>query len=96
MSTGWENPPGDLSPGKYFCQPIFRGNTHPHRFNMKKHWILALLVAFAAVTALPACRTKSGCQATESLKPKTNKKGEIIGSKRKRTDLFPKNMRKKM
>lgn len=63
---------------------------------MKKHWLFTLLFAFVSLAVLPSCNRKSGCPANESLKPKTNKKGELIGSKRKRTDLFPKNVRKKM
>lgn len=65
-------------------------------FTMKKYWPLALFFAFVALSALPSCAPKSGCPANESLKPRTNRKGEVVGSKRHKDDLFPKHIRKKM
>jgi hypothetical protein len=44
-----------------------------------------------------ACSNKSGCPAQESLKPKVNKKGEIVSShNRHQEGLFPKKMKKRM
>jgi len=45
--------------------------------------------------AAPACSKKAGCEATESLKPKMNKKGEFKKGKASQ-GLFPKKMAKKM
>ncbi len=46
---------------------------------------------------LPACSNKSGCPAQESLKPKVNRKGEIVASRNKHQEgLFPKKMKKRM
>jgi hypothetical protein len=53
-----------------------------------------LLLAGAAL-ALPSCAAKSGCEATESLKPAKNRKGEYKPSKTK-SGLFPKKIAKKM
>jgi hypothetical protein len=56
-----------------------------------------LLFALFALLAAPSCSPKSGCEATESLKPKTNKKGGFVKSKSKaEPGLFPKKMQKKM
>jgi hypothetical protein len=57
-------------------------------------WLLFLFLA-ASITA-PACRAKYGCEAQESLRPKVNKKGEIVSKKKKQDGLFPKKMSKKM
>jgi hypothetical protein len=60
-----------------------------------KHFLFFMLLAgFCAATA-PACKTKSGCESTESLKPQTNKKGEFKKNKRK-SGLFPKKVNKRM
>lgn len=58
--------------------------------------VFALLLLFFAVLLAPACSKKSGCPATESLKPKMDKKGSFKKSKGSSSDLFPKKMRKKM
>lgn len=56
-----------------------------------------LLFALFAFLAAPSCSPKSGCEATESLKPKTNKKGGFVKSKSKAEQgLFSKKMQKKM
>ncbi len=68
-------------------------------FNMifaKKIRLVAVLLAAATLALLPACSAKYGCPANESLKPKTNKKGEVTSSPKKHSGLFPKNMKKKM
>lgn len=44
----------------------------------------------------PACRTKSGCEATASLAPKVNKKGEPVARRSRDKGLFPKKMSKRM
>ncbi|MCW5920796.1 MAG: hypothetical protein KIS77_00485 [Saprospiraceae bacterium] len=64
---------------------------------MKNYRIAALcfflLVAFVAA---PACKTKSGCESTESLKPKAGKDGSYKTGKKRDDGLFPKKMAKKM
>lgn len=62
------------------------------QFNKYLPLLLLLFVALAA----PACSAKTGCEATESLQPKTNRKGEIKKSGRSQSGLFPKKMSKKM
>ena len=43
------------------------------------------------------CKAKYGCEANEQVKPRTNKKGELIGRKRSdHGELFDKKRRKKM
>jgi hypothetical protein len=54
-----------------------------------------LFLLVAAALALPACAAKSGCEATESLKPSKDRKGEYKPSKAK-SGLFPKKIAKKM
>ena len=56
---------------------------------------LSICLLFTVALLAPACSKKSGCPATESLKPKTDRKGNFKKSGSK-TDLFPKKMRKKM
>lgn len=63
---------------------------------MKKYSIIAFGLLFFVALLAPACSTKSGCPATESLKPAVNRKGELKSKKHKHTDLFPKKMQKKM
>jgi hypothetical protein len=58
--------------------------------------VFSLLFFFALVVLTPACNKKSGCPATESLKPKTDRKGNFKKSKGSSSDLFPKKMRKKL
>jgi hypothetical protein len=58
--------------------------------------VFALLFLFTLVVLAPACSKKSGCPATESLKPKTDRKGNFKKSKGSSSDLFPKKMRKKL
>ncbi len=59
------------------------------------HRILFILFALLLAVAAPACSKKAGCEATESLKPKMNKKGEFKKGKASQ-GLFPKKMAKKM
>jgi hypothetical protein len=62
-----------------------------------RYFSLFLFFLFAVSLTAPACSKKSGCPATESLKPKTNKKGELKQSKKSSSSgLFPKKMKKKM
>ncbi len=56
--------------------------------------ILALLCWFATAP-LTSCSKKVGCEASESLKPKTNKKGEFKRSKSS-SGLYSKKMKKRM
>lgn len=64
---------------------------------MKKYHITFLLFfLFFASVAAPACKTKSGCESTESLKPKAGKDGSYKSSKKRDDGLFPKKMSKKM
>lgn len=62
-----------------------------------KNYRIALIIIFLAALAAPvsSCKTKSGCEATESLKAKTTKDGQLKGQKH-REGLFPKKMSKKM
>ena len=63
---------------------------------MKNYRIASFfLLLFFALLAAPACKTKSGCEANESLKPQTSKKGSFKKSKGS-SGLFPKKMTKKM
>jgi hypothetical protein len=55
-----------------------------------------LLFCLLCICITPACRTKSGCEATASLGPKVNKKGEIITKRSRDKGLFPKKMAKRM
>ena len=54
------------------------------------------LLLFVAFLGAPACKSKSGCEATESLKPKPGKDGSYKASKKRDDGLFPKKMSKKM
>ncbi len=64
---------------------------------MKYYRIISFfLLLFFALAAAPACKTKSGCEATESLKPKPGKDGSYKSSKKRDDGLFPKKMSKKM
>ena len=64
---------------------------------MKKYtYFLAGFFLFTVATVNTACSQKSGCPATESLQPKTNRKGDLKASKKKDDGLFPKKMSKKM
>ncbi|MBP7272990.1 MAG: hypothetical protein KA974_04075 [Saprospiraceae bacterium] len=53
--------------------------------------ILVLMMFCMAV--LPACKTKEGCPVNDSAHVKPNKKGDY-GSKKGKTNLFPKDLRK--
>jgi len=57
--------------------------------------LIFLFFALSVVLSAPACSKKSGCEATESLKPKMNKKGEFKKGKASE-GLFSKKMQKKM
>jgi hypothetical protein len=59
---------------------------------MKRLLFLAA-VLFVAAIAVPACAPKTGCPANESLKADMSKTKKKKGSD---SDLFPKNMKKKM
>ena len=63
---------------------------------MKKHYITVVLTLFLFAFLAPACKTKSGCESTESLKPKTAKNGSYKSGKKRDGGLFPKKMAKKM
>ena len=65
---------------------------------MSKYRIAALFcfLFFAVGVLAPACRTKSGCQATASLRAPVDKKGNIKASKGAKSGLFPKDMQKRM
>ncbi len=58
-------------------------------------FLLFFLCLFALAAIAPSCSKKSGCPANESLKPKTNKKGEFKRSK-SQSGLFPKKVKKRM
>ncbi|MEQ1746953.1 MAG: hypothetical protein ABMA02_16090 [Saprospiraceae bacterium] len=58
--------------------------------------VLICLLFFAVGALAPACSTKSGCQATESLRAPVDGKGNIKSSKSSKSGLFPKSMTKKM
>ncbi|HMX39927.1 MAG TPA: hypothetical protein PK971_00075 [Saprospiraceae bacterium] len=62
---------------------------------MRRYAASLLLLSLFALFVAPACSRKSGCEATESLKPKMNKKGEFKKGKASQ-GLFPKKMQKKM
>jgi len=64
--------------------------------NFPRSFGIFLFFLFAISITAPACSQKSGCPATESLKPKTNRKGEIKASKKSQSGLFPGKMKKKM
>ena len=66
------------------------------KVNMKYYRILPLLFLAMVAFGAQACKAKYGCEATESLQLKTNRKGEIKKSKKTQSGLFPKNMSKKM
>jgi len=64
---------------------------------MKKcSYLLAGVFLLSLASGVTACSQKSGCPATESLQPKTNRKGDLKASKKKDDGLFPKKMSKKM
>jgi hypothetical protein len=63
---------------------------------MRKYRFLPLFFLLFIALATPACKTKEGCEATESLKPKLNRKGEVKKSSKSQSGLFPKKMQKKM
>ncbi|MBN8681401.1 MAG: hypothetical protein J0L99_02055 [Chitinophagales bacterium] len=64
---------------------------------MRKKVFFMFSLLFVATLSLvtPACKTKSGCPANESLKPKTTKSGSFKKGK-SQSGLFPKKMQKKM
>lgn len=63
---------------------------------MKKYAVVLFGLLFFLTLLAPACSNKSGCPATESLKPSVNRKGEIKKKKKGKSGLFPKKMGKKM
>ncbi len=63
---------------------------------MKNYRILFFfLFLFAGLLAPAGCKVKSGCEATESLRLKTERDGQPKKQKH-REGLFPKKMSKKM
>ncbi len=62
---------------------------------MKKILQLTVLLSFLAFasTSFTACSKKTGCPMNEHVHGKTDKKGKM-SSKRGKSNLFPKNMRK--
>lgn len=77
--------------------PMSSVQKHKIHLNMKNYRILSFLfVLFVALLAPASCKTKSGCEANESLKPKTSKNGSFKSNKKRDAGLFPKKMRKKM
>jgi uncharacterized MAPEG superfamily protein len=58
------------------------------------NWSVYIMIFLFALMA-QSCRTKSGCPANESLRAKTNRKGEFRAGNAK-SNLFPKSMRKQM
>ncbi len=62
-----------------------------------KRLVFLLFVALLTVStsSLASCSRKSGCPAYDSAKADTNRKGEL-STKRGKSSLFPKDMRKKM
>jgi hypothetical protein len=77
----------------YFWASKMSSNTH-----MRKYQIFALfLLCSIALMSTSACSQKSGCPAQESLKPKVNRKGEIVATRNKHQQgLFPKKMQRRM
>jgi hypothetical protein len=65
---------------------------------MKNYRIAPLFILLFVALLAPAtsCKTKSGCEQTESLKPKTAKDGGFKSNKKRNEGLFPKKMAKKM
>ncbi len=63
---------------------------------MKNYRIASLFILLFIAFFTPACKTKSGCEATESLKPKMTKGGQLKSGKKRDAGLFPKKMAKKM
>lgn len=69
-----------------------------NNFYMKNYRIALTFIFLFAVLIMPAssCKTKSGCESTESLKPKSGKDGSYKSGKKRDDGLFPKKMAKKM
>lgn len=63
--------------------------------DMKNYRIVSFFLLLFFAMLAPACKTKSGCEANESLKPQMSKKGSFKKSK-STSGLFPKKMTKKM
>ncbi len=59
----------------------------------RKYLIFCLLALLSLTISLPSCAPKYGCPSVETAK--TNRKGELK-SKKGKSELFPKSMRKKM
>lgn len=76
--------------------PIAVFSRFKRKVNMKYYRFLPLLLLFVASFSAPACKSKYGCEATESLQPKTNRKGEIKKSGKSQSGLFSSKMSKKM
>jgi hypothetical protein len=82
------------APRYYFC--IFDRSSHNQFTLMKKILQLCLsltLLAFIS-TVTTSCSKKTGCPINESVHVKTDKNGQMK-SKKGKSNLFPKDMRKK-
>lgn len=62
---------------------------------MKKYLKILPFFLLLSLVTTSSCHRKSGCPASENLRPKTNRKGEFKHSKSK-SGLFPKKMKKRM
>ena len=64
---------------------------------LTKFVFAVLAVALFTLGGTTGCKAKYGCEANEQVKPRTNKKGELIGRKRSdHSELFDKKRRKRM
>lgn len=60
-------------------------------------FLSVLALGMFILSGTTACKAKYGCEANEQVKPRTNKKGELIGRKRNdHSQLFDKKRRKRM
>lgn len=62
--------------------------------NRRKSTLILVLLALLTLTSMNSCRAKYGCDATEKYKVNVDKNGKLK-TKRGKTNLFPKKMRKK-
>jgi hypothetical protein len=70
-------------------------NTLTRSVNMKlRNLVLPVFLAFAVVGLTSCGSNKTGCPVNENAHVKTNSKGELP-TKRGKSNLFPKNMRKR-
>ena len=91
--------PGDIQAPRTltFMGSVTYGIDNSFKHSMRNSRILfGLFLLFSIAMLAPACSKKSGCPATETLKPKMDKKGGFKKSSGSSSGLFPKKMRKKM